>query len=60
MPKNNFNVIFKELERLQGEDGKTNGAISVVQELEIADEIKKLCEIVSQTTQPPAKFYTST
>lgn len=60
MPKNNFSVIFKELERLQGEDEKSEGMTSVVQELEIADEIKKLCDIVSQTTQAPAKFYTST
>ena len=60
MSKNNFSVIFKELERLQGEDKKSDQVISVTQELEIADEIKKLCEIVSQTTQAPAKFYTST
>ena len=60
MPKNNFSVIFKELERFRGEDEKSGQATSVTQELEIADEIKKLCEIVSQTTQAPAKFYTST
>jgi hypothetical protein len=53
----NFAIIFKELDRFRAEKRKT-----VIQEdeIQLTEEVKKLCEIISQTTEQPVQFYTST
>ena len=54
-----YNIIFEELDRLQFENGELGTQAFEVESVEL-DAISKLREIVSELSEVPRTFFTST